>query len=46
VFKTWWFWTVIGGVAVGSTAAILLASESDPVPPTYAPGTGGLKIQF
>lgn len=47
VYKTWWFWTVIGAVAVGSTVAVLLATRTtDPVPPKYAPGYGGLVIQF
>jgi hypothetical protein len=46
VFKTWWFWTLVGAVAVGSTAAYLIASKKDPEKPAYQPGQGGLLIQF
>ena len=46
VFSKWWFWGVIGGVAVGSVAAWMLLKETDPPDPKYAPGTGGLIIKF
>lgn len=47
VYKTWWFWTVIGAVVVGSATAVVLATrKSTPTPPKYAPGHGGLVIQF
>ena len=47
VYQTWWFWTVIGAVAAGSTVAVLLATrKSTPSQPKYAPGHGGLLIQF
>lgn len=46
VYKTWWFWTIVGAAAVGSGVALWLASDSEPAPRTYAPGTGGILIQF
>lgn len=46
VFKTWWFWTLVGAVAVGSTGAYLIASKKEPEQPAYAPGQGGLLLQF
>jgi hypothetical protein len=34
VFKQWWFWTIVGVVAVGGvTAAIVVTSKSGPEPP-------------
>lgn len=44
--QTWWFWTIVGSVAVGSVAAFYLVGDEDPVPPKYKPGTGGLAIRF
>lgn len=46
VFKTWWFWAIVVGVAGGSAAAYAVASHKTPAVPKYAPGTGGLIIQF
>lgn len=46
VYKKWWFWTIVGAVAVGSGVALWLASDSEPAPSAYAPGTGGILIQF
>jgi len=46
VLKTWWFWTLLAGVAAGSTAAYLLAGDKDAPPPKYQPGQGGLILQF
>lgn len=46
IYKRWWFWTILGAVAVGSAAAYTLAPTSQPSTPPYAPGTGGLLIQF
>ena len=46
VFKTWWFWTLLGAVVAGSATAYVLASKTTPTPPKYSPGQGGLLIQF
>ena len=47
VYKTWWFWTVIGVAAAGSAVAVILATrKSDPVAPKYGAGEGGLVIRF
>lgn len=47
VYKTWWFWTVIGVAAAGSTVAVLLATrKSAPVASKYGTGEGGLVIRF
>ena len=47
VYKTWWFWTVIGAAAAGSTVAVLLATrKSAPAAAKYGEGEGGLKIRF
>jgi len=46
VLKKWWFWTLVGGVLVGSVAVYLIASQETPTQPKYQPGQGGLLIQF
>lgn len=46
VLKKWWFWTLIGGVVAGSVTAAVLLGDSEPAPPKYAPGTGGLVLKF
>ncbi len=47
VYKTWWFWTVIGVTAVGSAVAVLLATrKAQSAAPKYGSGEGGLVIRF
>ena len=47
VYKTWWFWTVIGVAAAGSVAAVVLATRKQAAPaPKYGSGQGGLLIRF
>lgn len=46
IYKRWWFWTIVGAVAVGSAAAYYLAPGSASTTPDHAPGTGGILIQF
>lgn len=45
VFKQWWFWTIVGVVAVGgATAAIVLTSKSETQPPLQ--GNTGAAVQI
>lgn len=47
VYQTWWFWTVIGVAAAGSTVAVLLAvRKPSPAGSKYGSGEGGLLIRF
>lgn len=46
VFKTWWFWTVVGVVAAGSVGAYMVANQKETTVPPFQPGQGGLLIQF
>ena len=47
VYKTWWFWTIVGVAAAGSVAAVLLATrKSTPPASKYGSGEGGLAIRF
>ena len=46
IYKRWWFWTIVGAVAVGSAAAYYLTPGSATATPDHAPGTGGILIQF
>jgi tetratricopeptide (TPR) repeat protein len=47
VYKTWWFWTVIGVAAAGSTVAVLLATrKSAPAAAKFGADQGGLSIRF
>jgi hypothetical protein len=45
VFKQWWFWTIVGVVAVGgATTAIVLTSKSETQPPLR--GNTGAAVQI
>ena len=46
ILKTWWFWTILGAIGVGSAVAYKLATAEPPVTPKYPPGHGGLLIEF
>ncbi len=46
IYKRWWFWTIVVAVVGGSAAAYALAPTAQPASPQYAPGTGGVLIQF
>jgi len=34
IYETWWFWTIVGAVVVGSTAAVVVATSGDEPLPT------------
>ena len=45
VFKQWWFWTIVGVVAVGgATAAVVLTSKSETQPPLR--GNTGVAVEI
>ncbi len=47
VYRTWWFWTVIGAAAAGSAVAVLVAvHKSSATASKYGNGEGGLVIRF
>lgn len=47
IWGKWWFWTIVGGVVVGSVTAAVVLSGDEADPGTgYAPGTGGVVIRF
>lgn len=46
VFKKWWFWGLVGGVVAGSVTAAVLLGDTEPAPPKYQTGTGGLVLKF
>ncbi len=46
VLRKWWLWALVGGVVAGSVTAAVLLGDSEPAPPKYAAGTGGLVIKF
>ncbi len=46
VLHKWWFWALVGGVVAGSVTAAVMLGDSEPAPPKYAAGTGGLVIKF